>query len=252
VQATERRASCEESAGSPGRALAQGQRSNALEVAIFDAESVDVGQGLADVLNSHPRIAATSVTTTAVDEGDLSGFDCVVARLLGGGFGPSEATADALRSFVADGGGYVGEWWGAGAALSGSAPSIDGDYFVPERFLGLFAGRASDGNFVGADTPITIIHRHSILRKLPGVFSGGEGTEYFVRPVAPLDRRLRVLATYGGHGGTNPAIAVGHLRADARAVLLFFDAIDEPEQRALERLWVQAVHFVCAPGHGRT
>jgi hypothetical protein len=210
------------------------------------------GQALVDVLNAVPGLRAVEVTQSEVESGGLAGFDCVVARLFGPpetGF-PTAATVEGIQNFVASGGGYVGEWWGAGAALIQAVPSIDGDYYVPGRFLGLFAGGASDGGMVQTDNPITLVAHHPVVKGLPHVWSGAGGTEFFVRPVGPFDPDLLVVATYQGHGGTNPAIMAGTLGSfstgTSNAVLLFFDAIDDPTNPNLARLWTNSARFACA------
>jgi hypothetical protein len=217
-------------------------------VAVFDDEGINYAQALATVLNMNPDIHATAVTRQTVETGGLNAYGCVAARLLGPPEEdrPTAATVAAIRAFVARGGGYVGEWWGAGAALSGPAPSFTRDYVVPARFLRLFSGRASDGDYVQTDNPITIVRSHPVTQGLPSPFSGGGGTEFFVRPVPPFDARLTVLATYQGHGGTHPAIMVGQTDR-ANAVLIFFDAIDDPSDDDLALLWRNAVRFACTP-----
>jgi hypothetical protein len=223
-----------------------------LSVAVFDDQSSDPRQPLLDVLNSAPGLRAVKVNRSQVEGGVLRAFDCVVARLAGPPSTnlPTQATVDALQGFVASGGGYIGEWWGAGAALSEAVPSFDDDYYVPARFLGLFSGGASDGDEVQTDNPVTLVAHHPVVKGLPHVFSGGGGTEFFVRAVDPLDPSLLVVATYEGHGGTNPAIAVGPTRSfgsgTSNAVLLFFDAMDNPTEPELARLWTNSARFACA------
>jgi hypothetical protein len=217
-------------------------------VAVFHDEDIFFADELVAVLNMDPDIEAISVSRLMIESGTLNNFDCLATRLLGPPENdrPTAATIAAIQAFVARGGGYVGEWWGAGAALSGPAPSVNGDYYVPARFLNLFAGRASDGNYVQTNNPITIVRSHPVTQGLPSTFASGGGTEFFVRPVPPFDPRLSILATYEGHNGTHPAIMVGQT-GRSNAVLLFFDAIDEPRDPNLTILWRNAVRFACTP-----
>lgn len=219
-----------------------------IKVAVFDDEGVSIAQNLVGILNTDPAVQATTVSRKTVESGGLAGFDCVATRLLGPPEEdrPTAATVQAIKDFIAGGGGYIGEWWGAGAALSGAAPSVNGDYFIPARFLGLFSGRASDGDFVETGNPITVIRDHPVVQDLPDIFAAGGGTEFFVRAVPPFDARLTILATYNGHGGTNPAIMVGQT-GSSNGVLLLFDAIDNPGNVNLKQLWLNSVKFACTP-----
>jgi hypothetical protein len=224
------------------RVLGRGVRN----VAVFDDESVGTALGLASVLNTQPKTQAVAVDRATVESGGLERFDCVIARLFAGedGDAPTVATVQAIRTFVGNGGGYVGEWQGAAAAVSGPTTSVDGDYYLPSRYLQLFAGRASDGGPV-EDGTVTVASGHAVVRGLGTSFTGDGGTEFFVRTVG-LDKQLKVIATYQGHGGINPAIAVGHIKS-AHTVLIFFDAIDEPSNPSLQRLWHNSVQFACPP-----
>jgi hypothetical protein len=219
-----------------------------IKVAVFDDEGSSFAQNLAGVLNTDPEVQASAVSRKTVESGGLAGFDCVATRLLGPPEAdrPTAATVLALQAFVAEDGSYIGEWWGAGAALSGAAPSFDFDFFIPARFLGLFSGLASDGYFVKTGNPITVVQDHPVVQGLPDIFSAGGGTEFFVRAVPPFDSRLTILATYNGHGGTNPAIMVGQT-GSSNEVLLFFDAIDNPGNIDLKQLWLNSVKFACTP-----
>lgn len=233
--------------------VATGRIPEVLRVGVFADDGLFFGEATAELLNTDPSVRAVALSREEVEAGGLSPFDCVVTRLLG----PPEAdtpTAETVRAidrFVASGGGFVGEWWGGGAALSGPAPSYDIAYDIPARFLHLFSGRASDGYVVVPPTLITVVTEHPVVKGLPRSFYGDGGTEYFVRPVPPFDPDLLVLATYDGHGGTNPAIMVGPTGASAigtrNAVLLFFDARDNGYDPNLHTLWLNSVHWACSP-----
>ena len=214
------------------------------KVAIFDADGTDFAQELANVLNTDPQIQAQTISQASIESGGLNGFNTLVARLDANGPFSTQAF-QAIQSFVAGGGGYIGEWWGAGAALSGLGTPIQFNYFVPTDFLHLFTGLASDGDFIETGHPVTITASHPVTQGLPGVFSAGGGTEFFVRAIPPFDPHLTVLATYEGYGGTYPAIMVG-TRGTANVVLLFFDAIDDSSAPSLKRLWINSVKFTCA------
>ena len=235
-----------------GQASANGSgERRILRVAVYVDRGFGGGQSLVDVLNTDPNLKAAELTQGQLESGGLRAFDCVVARLYGppeSGY-PTAATVHAVQFFIGQGGGYVGEWWGAGAALSFAAPSIDGDYDVPARFLHVFTGGASDGSEVQTDNPITVLRAHPVVRGLPSVFSGEGGTEFFVRAAPPFDPSLLVLATYEGHGGTNAAIMVNRLGSPGEGpgnkVLLLFDAIDNPTDPELSILWKNSATFAC-------
>jgi hypothetical protein len=212
------------------------------KVAIFDQDSISIAQDLADVLNTDSQIQAVAISQAMLESGGLIGFNTLVARLDGNGTITNE-TAQAIQSFVAGGGGYIGEWWGAGAALSGLGVPINFNYFAPSRFLS-FTGLASDGFIIESEHPIMVTANHPVTHGLPSVFSAPGGTEFFVRAIPPFDSRLTVLATYDGYGGTNPAIMVGAM-GTANVVLLFFDAIDNPNDPDLKQLWINSVKFTC-------
>ena len=211
------------------------------KVAVFDQESIGTAQNLANVLNTDPEIQATAIAPSTLESGGLAGFDAVVVRIFDT---VTASTAQALQTFVAGGGGYIGEWWGAGAALSGLGTPVNFNYVPPSRFLALFTGLASDGFVIESDHPIMVTASHSVVQGLPSVFSAGGGTEFFVRAIPPFDPRLTQLATYDGYGGTNPAIMVGNT-GGANVVLLFFDAIDNPGDLNLKQLWINSVKFAC-------
>ncbi len=192
------------------------------------------------VLESDPDISATRLDT--IDPGSLDRFDCVVARIFS--FEPA-SVLDEIRAFVDRGGCFIGEWWGAGSALSGGGRDYASPYFKPTRFLGLFSGLASDGYYVANDNPIAVVQNHPVVADLPASFSAYGSTEFFVRALPPYDPRLTTLATYRGFGGTYPAIMVGDT-GTARAVLFFFDAGDEPTLPAMATLWLNAVRWGAA------
>lgn len=211
------------------------------KVAVFDQENIDTAQSLAEVLNTDPQIQAMAVSQSTVESGGLTGFNALIVRMYDT---VTNGMAQAIRSFVADGGGYVGEWWGAGVALAGLGSPTNFNYLAPSQFLGFFAGLASDGFFVQTGNPITITAIHPVVQGIPSVFSSGDGTEFFVRAIPPFDPNLTVLATYNGYGGTNPAIMVGS-SGGANVVLLFFDAIDNPGDPNLKQLWINSAKFAC-------
>lgn len=215
------------------------------KVAIFDLDGAGFGEELANVLNTDPQIQAQTISQATLESGGLNGFNTLVTRLDSIG-PPSIQSFQAIQSFVAGGGGYVGEWWGAGAALSGLGVPFNSNYAPPPHFLNLFTGLASDGYFIETGHPITVTASHPVTQGLPGVFAAGGGTEFFVRAIPPFDSHLTVLATYNGYGGTNPAIMVG-VKGSANVVLLFFDAIDDPNDPNLKKLWINSVKFTC-PG----
>jgi hypothetical protein len=224
----------------PAEPLAQANPGRVrFRVAVFDQEAQFTADALAAVLNTDPAVRAFSIATPT-DPRLARRADCLIARLLG----DTNAVVPPIRRFVNRGGGYIGEWWGAGAALSGLARPVVRQYFHVWRFLKFFPGRASDGYFIETDHPIRVVRRHRVVRGLPRVFAGGGATEFFVRAVGPFGQRLRTVATYRGYGGTHPAVMVGH-RGESRAVLLFFDAIDEPQNAPIKRLWLNAVKYAC-------
>jgi hypothetical protein len=208
-------------------------------VAIFDQEDVFTAAVLADVLNTDPRVRAFAIETPS--DTRLGRADCLIARM----FGDNNEFIRPITRFVNSGGGYIGEWWGAGAALSGLALPAQRQYAHVWRFLKFFPGRASDGGFIEANHPVRVVRDHPVTRNLPRVFRGQGSTEFFVRAVGPFGWRLRTVATYRGYGGRYPAVMAGHRRA-SRAVLIFFDAIDEPWRAPIKRLWLNSVKYACA------
>lgn len=182
--------------------------------------------------------------TTILDPGDLDGYGCVVARLSGG---VPATTLQVIHDFVAAGGGYVGEWWGAGAAHSGLATPLISNHGNPSTFMSLYAGTASDGTYLNTGTPIHVVAAHPVTAGLPATFDGGGGTEFFVRPTPPLDPALTVLATHDGFGSTETALAAGTLPGGGNGVQIYFDAQDNAFDPELSILWDNAVGFACAP-----
>ena len=220
----------------------------ACKVAVFYPDGTSFGQDLVNVLNTDAQIQATLVSQATIESGGLAGFNVLAARLDQNG--PTSAQAyQAIRSFVLNGGGYVGEWWGAGAAFSGLGTPSGFNYFFPPNFLNLFSGTASDGFVIEFGHPITVTASHPVTQGLPSVFSAGGGTEFFVRAIPPFDPRLSVLATYSGYGGTNPAVMAGGI-GSANVVLLLFDAIDNSSDPNLKRLWINSVKFACTANTG--
>lgn len=86
--------------------------------------------------------------------------------------------------------GYIGEWWGAGAALSEAVPPDD-DYFVPARFLGLFAGGASAGDYVQTDNPSRWFRSTLSRRDFPTSSRAGEEPNSSSGRLNPLIRLLQ-------------------------------------------------------------
>jgi Ca2+-binding RTX toxin-like protein len=154
--------------------------------------------------------------------------------------------ADGVRAFVESGGGFVGDWWGAGAAFSGLGTPVDSNYYNPTTFIGLFAGDVSDGDRIDGGS-VQVVTDHPVTAGLPATFSNGGATEFFVRVIPPYDERLQVLATYEGHGGTNAAIMAGSIGA-SKDVLILFDGGDDPTDPNLARLFRNAV-FWTSPVH---
>lgn len=189
------------------------------------------------ILNAAGGIAATRIGSLSPET--LAGYDCVIARVY---YYQPAAEFQALRDFVAAGGCYIGEWWGAGWALSEVGPSYNYPYYQVTDFGQLFTGAASDGSSIQTGLPITIVQDHPAVAGLSSPFSAGGATEYFVRAIPPYDPRLTVVATYQGYGGTYPAIMVGSTGA-SRAVLLFFDAGDDSGQPAMQILWPSVVRW---------
>src|ERR1044071_8616301 len=87
-------------------------------VAIFYPDGNGFAFDLANVLNTDPQIQAVVISQADLESGGLNGFNTLIARLDAAGPFTSQSF-QAIQSFVAGGGGYIGEWWGAGAALSG-------------------------------------------------------------------------------------------------------------------------------------
>lgn len=211
----------------------------AFRVAVF-GESFSPGP-VAAALNADPRIDAAVVDRATVEAG-LPGYRALLARF--GSTLPTPALAHGVRSFLDAGGGYVGEWWGAGAAFSGLGrrPS---SYFEPKRFLYLFAGEAAGGGFIASNHPIRMTHPSPVTAGLPGVVKAGGATEFFVQALRPRDPELRTVATYVLDGDTYPAIMVGEVD-DARVALLLFDAGDEPFDVDIQRLLTNAVYWAAS------
>jgi len=105
--------------------------SGPMKVAVFNANVVSI-------LNSNPAFQATNVTQAQIESGGLAQYDVLVTRMCCGQ--PTPAMVTAIKNFVAAGGGYVGEWWGAGAAFSSVGPHIGFNNGAPTNFLGLFTG----------------------------------------------------------------------------------------------------------------
>src|SRR3712207_5256891 len=87
----------------------------AFRVAVFGELSGFDPRAIAATLNTDPRIDAVPVGRARV-AGGLTGFRVLVARFAIDT--PTRAMVTGLRQFVARGGGYVGEYWGAGATLT--------------------------------------------------------------------------------------------------------------------------------------
>ena len=202
-------------------------------------------------LNADAGIRATRLTDAQIaDAAALAGYDCLVARL--SNIAPARAI-DAVRAFVQGGGCFVGEWWGAGAALSGVTappPGVQPSPYdeAPPSFLGLFGGVVFDRSLVGVGTPIHVTQPHPVLEGMPDPFSEGSGTDFFVEPVPPLDPGLTEIAHFVDGRGPHTAIAVGST-GSARAVLFFFDAGDATWDPLFARLFQNAVKWAATkPG----
>jgi hypothetical protein len=100
---------------------------------------------------------------------------------------------EAYREFVAAGGGYVGDHWGAGAALTTAVPN---NYALLTNTLKFFTGAADMGDRVReVDNPITVaLPGHPVARDLPTIFIGRGGTEFFGRALPPYDSNLTTAA----------------------------------------------------------
>lgn len=215
-----------------------------VEVAVY-SEIPDFDPAvMVDVLNQDRSIHATVVSSDDIAEG-LHGFDTLLARF--GTVTPTLEMVDGVRTFVASGGGFVGDWWGAGAAFSRLGTAVDANYYAVDNFIGLFSGAVSDGDLISPPSDIQVVADHPVVAGLSPTFSGGGATEFFVRVVPPYDDRLQVLATYEGHGGTNPAIMVGSLGA-SKDVLILFDGGDDPSDPNLAQLFRNAVIWT-SPAH---
>jgi len=196
---------------------------------------------LVDYLNANPAYEATEVSTEEIAAGALAGYDVLVARFYRDNLPPAVITA--VRNFVAAGGGYVGDHWGAGAALTTAVPN---NYAFITDTLQFFTGSADMGDRVGdGENPINItLPDHPVTRNLPATFNGLGGTEYFVRALPPFDSNLSIVATYEGFGGTHPAVMAGPLPGGAaNAVLILFDAQDNVSDPELKQLFFNAVLY---------
>jgi VCBS repeat-containing protein len=196
---------------------------------------------LVDYLNANPAYEATELGEEEIAAGALAGYDVLVARFYRDNLPPAVITA--VRNFVAAGGGYVGDHWGAGAALTTALPN---NYAFITDTLGFFTGSADMGDRVGeGDNPITItLPEHPVTRSLPNTFVGLGGTEFFVRALPPYDSNLTIVATYEGFGGTHPAVMAGPLPGGAaNAVLILFDAQDNVADPELKQLFFNAVLY---------
>ncbi|HLL15724.1 MAG TPA: Ig-like domain-containing protein [Pyrinomonadaceae bacterium] len=196
---------------------------------------------LVDYLNANPAYEATELSEEDIAAGALAGYDVLVARFYRDNLPPAVITA--VRNFVAGGGGYVGDHWGAGAALTTALPN---NYAFITDTLKFFTGSADMGDRVGdGENPINItLPDHPVARNLPATFNGLGGTEYFVRALPPFDSNLTVVATYDGFGGTHPAVMAGPLPGGAaNAVLILFDAQDNVSDPELKQLFFNAVLY---------
>jgi Ca2+-binding RTX toxin-like protein len=215
-----------------------------VEVAVYSEIPAFDPVVMADILNQDRSIDATVISSDDVVHG-LQGYDTLLARF--GTSTPTPEMVDGVRAFVASGGGFVGDWWGAGAAFSGLGASVDDPYYSVDNFIGLFSGQVSDGSTLAEPSEIHVVSDHPVVAGLPSDFFNGSATEYFVRVIAPYDERLEVLATYEGHGGTNPAIMAGSLGA-SKDVLILFDGGDDPTDPTIAALYRNAVIWT-SPAH---
>lgn len=213
---------------------------DAVKVAVFGGFDAP---GVANALNTDPRIVATVVDEDTISSG-LPGYAALVVRL--SSILPTVGMRKGLRRFVRNGGGVVGEWWGAGALLSGvfEDPS-NPNFAAPERSVFLFAGLASGGNPIKIDHPVRMTKAHPVTAGLPDVLRAGGSTEFFVQSRKPRDLSLKTVATYVLDSKTYPAIQVGRA-GRARAALLFFDAGDEPETPDITRLFINSVYWAAS------
>ncbi len=201
-----------------GPLLARADGAAPIRVAVYGYPT-DLTYTLSGAFAAEPAVfAATDVTARQVAAG-LDGFDCLVARL-----GPAEPAEvfPAIAGFVARGGCYVGDWWGAGAAFSSIAPTA---LYPPPGVLGLFPGEV-DGRIISIGWPVQLTVAHPVTDGLPQTFNLSDGSECFARPLGALDSRLQVIATTTGYDlSTQPALLVGST-GRANVVLILFDAGD--------------------------
>ncbi len=204
----------------------------------FSADIRDIT--LVPLLNSDPSFEAAEVSDEEIAAGALAGYDVLVARFYRENLPPAVITA--VRNFVAAGGGYVGDHWGAGAALTTAVPNNWGNITDTLR---LFTGSADKGDRVEeGDNPVTVtLPGHPVARGLPATFRGNGGTEFFVRALPPYDDKLTTVATYEGFGGTHPAVMAGPLNAGANAVLILFDAQDNAADPELKQLFFNSIVY---------
>jgi len=217
-----------------------------IKVAVFSRSTLTLN------LNTDPDIVATNISNSQIEAGQLVNFDVLLGRFSSSR--PSPAARAEILNFVANGGGYVGEWWGAGFALTDSVAPFRGAV-APTPLLGLFSGAASGGFRVAFGNPITVTLAHPVTQGLPSPFAAGGATEFFVQARLPIDPRLSVLATYpesgvNGPAGPAPAILAGNT-GTANVVLLLFDAGDVgfPAPAVITQLVINSVKFA-AEGEG--
>jgi PKD repeat protein len=208
--------------------------SNPIRVAVVDH------YGIYQQLNGQPDLQVTNISAGSITTGSLANFDVLAGRVC---CYVSAAAVNEIQSFIAGGGGYVGEWWGSGFALTSNVGGVNG---APNLMLGLFGGNAAGGGYYQSNLPITLTGPpHPILQGLPPTFAGQGGTEFFIQATA-LDPALQVHATWTWGGQPFPAIASG-IHGAGRVALIFFDAGDNPGSFELTTLMRNAVRFVANP-----
>jgi len=209
---------------------------------------VAVHSNLSSGVNSNLTAAGhtvTSLSTLDIENGALTttAFDTFIfGRAYTGTV--SQQFVDNVSGFVTSGGGLVTEWDGAALLFSGYDTTYRFSTSNPQA--GLLSGQIGAGDFLATDTPITLTGSHPVTSGLPGVFSGGGGTEFFYTIYGYDPGEVDVVATFQGNGttdfpsGTFPAILVGK---SLPVVVMPFDYQDNANDPNLSALYVNAVEF---------
>lgn len=177
------------------------------------------------------------------------GFDVLFGRLFNNPNFPIDQpnVIANIQEFVNNGGGYVGDIWGAGGALSGRGTQepLDPSGSPPVNFLGLFSGLASGGANIGNSTPVTITQpSHPVVAGVSSPFASPNGTQFFVLAEQPLDPGLTVLATAVAYDATIPVIMVGTTGPlNSGVVLLFSDMSEDKFNPDIERLLLNSFQW---------